>query len=250
MKYLTLEFYKLKRKKIFFMVFFFLLFQLLWGILATDQYLSKEAYVHGYQYTIMMFTTLNGTFFPILIGVIMSRICDIEHKNGMLKQLSSSAVSTRSIYFSKFLCCLLITFFMVLVQLIAIIAYGKIANFPGTFPITLIFSYGIGTLIISIPIIALQQWISITIENQMFPLTLGLIGGFIGTVAQLFPSIFQNLFIWAYFSKLSPMSFIVINNDNFTMQIREIPMLPIIASLIIGVLIYCLGQHHRLRKEF
>lgn len=104
MKYLGLEFYKLKRKKIILMTFLFVAVEIMWCIINSNRAITRNPDMLGgfeYSYMLMSFASLNGLFFPILISIITSRISDIEHKGDTWKLLKSSVTSLNSIYLSK-----------------------------------------------------------------------------------------------------------------------------------------------------
>ena len=70
MKYLGLEFYKLKRKKIILMTFLFVAVEIMWCIINSNRAITRNPDMLGgfeYSYMLMSFASLNGLFFPILI---------------------------------------------------------------------------------------------------------------------------------------------------------------------------------------
>ncbi|HBG7908536.1 TPA: ABC transporter permease, partial [Clostridioides difficile] len=127
MKYLGLEFYKLKRKKIILMTFLFVAVEIMWCIINSNRAISRNPDMLGgfeYSYMLMSFASLNGLFFPILISIITSRISDIEHKGDTWKLLKSSVASLNGIYLSKFLCSAILVSVPVLIQVLSIVLFG------------------------------------------------------------------------------------------------------------------------------
>ena len=74
-------------------------------------------------------------------------------------------------------------------------AFGMIKNFPGSLPIGLFSLFILGSLLTTLAVTALQQWISLTVKNQAFALCVGMLGGFIGMTSGLFPATVRQLFI-------------------------------------------------------
>lgn len=252
MKYLSLEFYKIKRKKIILMTFLFVAVEIMWCIMNSNRALTKNPDMLSgfeYSYMIMSFTSLNGLFFPILISIITSRISDIEHKGDTWKLLKSSATPLNSIYFSKFLCSTILISVSILLQILAILGFASFKDFIEPFSMSLIIKYTLGTILVSIAIIALHQWVATVFQNQMLAVTLGMLGSFIGLTSGLFFQGIRRLFIWSYYIELTPLNYaydtalgssVYKVNMNFSMTVL---------IFFVGMLIYYIGKNHLLNKE-
>lgn len=252
MKYLGLEFYKLRRKKLFLMTFLFVVVEILWCIMNSNRTITRNPDMLSgfeYSYIIMNFVTLNGLFFPILISIITSRISDIEHKGDTWKLLKSSVAPLNSIYFSKFLCTTILISVSVLMQLLSIILFGCFGDMIEPFSLILLLKYTFGTILVSTAIIALHLWIATVIPNQMIAITFGMVGSFIGLTSGLFYQGIRRLFIWSYYLELSPLNYAYDNASGPSVYRIDMNLLIIIIIFLIGMLIYYIGRNHLLKKE-
>ena len=85
-KSLKSELLKLKRKHMLFIGLGMVLVQLLWLTIAMSY--NDSAYIeNGYKTFLYQLPLINALFFPTIIGVLTSRICDLEHKGYCLKSL-------------------------------------------------------------------------------------------------------------------------------------------------------------------
>lgn len=252
MKYLGLEFYKLKRKKIILMTFLFVAVEILWCIINSNRAITHNPDMLGgfeYSYMIMSFASLNGLFFPILITIITSRISDIEHKGDTWKLLKSSVTSLNSIYLSKFLCSVILVSASVLMQMLSIILFGYFRDVIESFSIFLLLKYTLGTILVSMAITSLHLWIATVIPNQMITITFGMIGSFIGLTSGLFYQGIRRLFIWSYYLELTPLNYAYDNAVGSSVYRVDMHFSLTILIFLIGMLIYYIGRNHLLKKE-
>ena len=252
MKYLGPEFYKLKRKKIILMTFLFVAVEIMWCIVNSNRAITRNPDMLGgfeYSYMLMSFASLNGLFFPILISIITSRISDIEHKGDTWKLLKSSVTSLNSIYLSKFLCSAILVSIPVLMQVLSIVLFGHFRGVIESISVSLLLKYTLGTILVSIAIIALHLWIATVIPNQMIAITFGMIGSFIGLTSGLFYQGIRRLFIWSYYLELSPLSYAYDNVLGSSVYRIDMNFSITILVFLIGMLIYYIGRNHLLKKE-
>lgn len=85
-------------------------------------------------------------------------------------------------------------------------------------------------------------------QKSGFCLCLGMIGGFIGMTADLFPAAVRRLFVWSYYTGLSPVTYNYVNGS-MEFVIREIGAHLPIALCLIGVAVYIAGSTHVSRQE-
>lgn len=243
MKAISLEFYKLRHKHLFSMITMFMLGEIAWAFMAASMSFSRNPKTAGWEPVIAMLSSMNGLFLPILCAIVVSRICDMENKGNTWKMLLSVSLKRGDIYKAKYICSCIIMSYAALIQVFAVAIYGKKSGFTQPLPITLLIRYFIGIFIVNAVIIALQQWVSMAISNQAFSLCVGMIGGFIGLSADLFPIIIRRIFIWSYYSGLSPI-IQVYENEKMSLAVRNIggsaSLLAIIAMM--GIIIYFLGS--------
>ena len=88
MKTLQLEFYKMKRRKVWLTMFALLSVQLLWGMWALRNPKDWEL-KSGWMALLYFLSLLNGIMVPAMMSVLASRLADIEHKGNSYKQLET-----------------------------------------------------------------------------------------------------------------------------------------------------------------
>lgn len=248
MKLLILEFNKLKRRKIPLTIFMLLAAQFAWGLGGSMSHIRNGS-DDGWAYIVYFYATINSLFMPILIAVLASRISDLEHKGSTFKMLLTQ-IPAQKLYLSKFLCCVVFVIITALGQMAAITLTGFMAHLPEAYPIKLILFHGLGTLTASIPIIALQLGISMLVVNQMFALTAGLAGGFIGIMSMLFPAGISKLFLWSYYASLSALAPKIIDNARMIVLINySVDIGSVAVVLISGIILYLSGSIIFSKKE-
>ena len=130
MKYLCLELYKLKRRKVF------LTFVLILGVellFVFSNYGNNENFLGmisdpnapAWEDLIVGPATMNGLFLPILAAVIASRICDMEHRGNTWKLLECNNENRKAIWFCKFTVVAVLMLAAILIQALVIVAYGN-----------------------------------------------------------------------------------------------------------------------------
>ncbi|MEJ8544730.1 ABC transporter permease [Brevibacillus borstelensis] len=248
MKAVGLEFYKLRRKRVLLMIVLFLTVELGWAFVSAGMAISRNPEKAGWEGVLVTIASMNGLFLPILSAVVVSRICDMEHTGNTWKLLMAASFKRSGIYAAKYACACLLLLLFIILQSMAILCFGIANGFEQSFPLSLLLRFAAGTMLASLAVIALQQWISFSVKNQAFGLGLGMIGGFIGMAADLFPEAVRRIFIWSYYTGLSPISY---KYENETMEFVTRgfePYLPA-AALLIGAAVYLIGSIHASRQE-
>jgi len=250
MKVISLELYKLRNKRLFFMVSLFLFVEISWAFIATSMSISRNPDTAGWEALIAMLSSMNGLFLPILTAICVSRICDMEHKGSTWKLLLTLSVKRSKLYAAKYISASIIMLMACFLQVFAITVFGVINGFEQPVPLFLLFRFLLGTVITNMIVIALQQWISMAVKNQAFALCLGMIGGFIGMTADLFPSGVRRIFVWSYYTGLSPITQSY-TSEKIQFIIRDMSsLLPVMLMLIVvGICIYLAGSVHVSRQE-
>lgn len=248
MKLIAMEFYKLRRRKIFLMITAFLSIEMLWAFMSVSIYLSKNNNNHVWEHIITTVASMNGLFLPILCSIICSRICDIENKGNTWKLLISTNINRPNIYLAKYICCSILLVFTAILQSIFIIGIGySKGTVLGNYSNIIVQSL-IGTILTTVVILTLQQWITLTFKNQAFALCFGMLGGFIGLVSVLLPSSIRTFIIWSYYTELCPikMNFAYKSIDFVSTGLSK---LPITLALCQGILLFIIGSIIFSRKE-
>lgn len=250
MRAISLELYKLRHKHLFLMVTLFLLVEIAWASIATSMSIARNPENAGWEPLIAMLSSLNGLFLPILTAICVSRICDMEHKGNTRKLLLTVSLKPIELYGAKYISAFIIMLWASMLQVLSIVAFGIINNFKEAVPLFLLFRFLMGTVLTNMAVIALQQWVSIAIKNQAFPLTLGMVGGFIGMASDLFPQGVGRIFVWAYYTRLSSVTQSY-TNEKIYFFVRDMnSLLPVMKALILASIgIYLAGCIHVSKQE-
>ncbi|MBN6187777.1 ABC transporter permease [Aneurinibacillus sp. BA2021] len=250
MKVISLELFKLRHKHLLLMVTLFLLVEIAWAFMATSMSISRNPDNAGWEPLIVMLSSMNGLFLPILTAICVSRICDMEHKGDTWKLLLTVSMRRSKLYAAKYISASIVMLWACMLQVLAIIAFDIVNGFEQPVPLSLLTRFFIGTLLTNMIIIALQQWVSMAVKNQAFALSLGMVGGFIGMAADLFPLGVRRIFVWSYYTGLSPITQSY-TSEKMQFIVRDMSsLLPVMAVLIAaGIGIYLAGSTHVSRQE-
>jgi len=250
MKAIRLEFYKLRHKHLFLMITLFLIVEIAWVFMATSMSISRSPDNATWELLIATLSSMNGLFLPILSAVCVSRICDMEHKGNTWKLLMTVSVKRGQLYAAKYISASIVMLWACTLQVLAIVVFGVVNGFQQPVPLFLLVRFLIGMVLTNMTIIALQQWVSMAVKNQAFALCLGMVGGFIGMAADLFPAGVRRIFVWSYYTGLSPITQSY-TSEKMQFIVRDIsPLLPVMAVLIVaGIVIYLAGSIHISRQE-
>lgn len=247
-KLLGLEYFKIRRKKIGIMMILFLVVELLWASMSISRSIANNPDHAVWESIFFSISSMNGLFMPMITAVVVSRICDMEHKGSTWKMLVATNVGRGRLYTAKYICTNSLILYGIMVQALFIIVFGLIKEFPGTVPIDLLFRFIGGTLLTTLAVTALQQWISFAVKNQAFALCLGMLGGFIGMTAGLFPAAVRHLFIWSYYLELSPVTYRYAESaSEYMVQPESFGI--VLSALTMTILFYIAGNIHVSRQE-
>ncbi|MEK4371129.1 ABC transporter permease [Paenibacillus amylolyticus] len=248
MKALSLEYFKIRRKKIWVMLSLFLAAEMLWASMSMSISISRSAANASWEALIFSIASMNGLFLPIISAIVVSRICDMEHKGNTWKMLMTTNTGRNHVYTAKYICANSLILYGILAQAVFIVGFGLSKNISGPLPLSLLVQFAIGTMLTTLAITALQQWLSLTVRNQAFALCLGMLGGFIGTTSGLFPAGVRHLFIWSYYMDLNPVTYIY-SASSGTYVSGMLPVGLFLAALLMAAIFYFAGNIHASRQE-
>lgn len=182
----------------------------------------------------------NGLFFPIMVAVLASRICDMEHLGNTWKFLECNNQSRASIVMCKFLILSAAICLAVVIQVMTIIIYGKSVHIAEKLPVKTLSGFAIGTLMITFVVIVIQLFLSLIIQNQIIPMAVGMFGALIGFISTLLPVGIRNILIWGNYAELMVVRQETINGDLKSTQlvVQSINFLPIVILFIIGLMAF------------
>lgn len=177
MKTLQLEFYKMKRRKVWLTMFALLSVQLLWGLWSMRNPKDWEL-KSGWMSLLYFLSLLDGIMVPTMMSVLASRLADIEHKGNTYKQLETLR-SAGSLYHAKAVCGSIIIMLLFAAQFAFFILLGYHLGYEGNPDIKhYLLSYGL-KIASNISLFLLQLALSMLFANQMIPLVTGLGGSMV-----------------------------------------------------------------------
>lgn len=197
MRVLLMEFQKIKRKGVFTTIAILLGVQCLWGLWSFGS-MSGEKLAQGWFQCLYHFPILNAIMMPVVIAVLASRLCDVEHK-GQTFKLLETIIPAEALFHAKYLCGVIHVTAIALIQVFMILIFGVIKGFGGPIPWDKILFYLISTIGVHVTILLLKQVLSLHFANQMVPLTVGLLGSLAGLFSMFLPKGVGKLLIWGYY---------------------------------------------------
>ncbi|EMA6344010.1 ABC transporter permease [Bacillus cytotoxicus] len=248
MKLLGLEYFKIRRKKIWVMILLFLSAEMLWAFIALSRSMATNSKFASWEAIVFSISSMNGLFMPIISAIVVSRICDMEHKGETLKMLVATNVKRRHLYAAKYICVNSLLLLSIFAQVALMIIFGFVHKLSSNFSSALFIQFVFGTFLTTLAVTALQQWLSFTIKNQVFALCLGMLGGFIGMTAGLFPAAIRRMFIWAYYLELSPIAHLY-KNSLSAYIVQSINLWNVIVTIALAILFYIVGSARISRQE-
>lgn len=254
-KYLSLEFFKMKRLGIGLTTFALLAVELLWLTFAAKRSSAalncSNAAAPVWEYLFMTQMMLQGLFFPVIISVTVSRANDMEHKGSTWKLLESSAQTKAAIWQAKFISSYLIIVFVQVIGFLYLLIFGRSLGIAEPLPASEIAKCFFGTLAVDAALLLLQQWLSILIENQLVAIATGILGAFIGLFSNFMPKLFRILLIWGYYTNLSPatMSATAVAENVIPIETVPVSLVPILIALALAVALYFAGKRRFSKGE-
>ncbi|MCM1253620.1 MAG: ABC transporter permease [Clostridium sp.] len=174
MKTLKLEFYKIKRRKVWLTMFALLGVQLLWGLWAFRNPKDWELDC-GWLSLLYHLSLLDCIMVPTMMAVLASRLADIEHKGNTYKQLKTLR-SAGSLYHAKAVCGMLVIMLLFAVQFAFFIALGRHLGYHGNPDVKYYLLSYLLKIASNFSLFLLQLALSMLFANQMVPLVAGLGG--------------------------------------------------------------------------
>ncbi|MDX8046484.1 ABC transporter permease [Gracilibacillus sp. S3-1-1] len=168
------EWFKLSKSKIIFLLFVGPLVGLFGG-LAGNLLNVGEQMNQWYIPLLSMNLTYAILFLPLITGVLASIICRYEHQEGGWKQLLALPVTRGKVFLSKYILLVVLVLFIQILYLGAIYAVGIIKGYTDPFPLTIVWKSVVGGWIATMPLIALQLWLSILFKSFAAPFAVNVV---------------------------------------------------------------------------
>ena len=248
MPLLNTEFYKLRRKKVGWMVFLVGIFQFVYMIWATH---TENNYFIGQEWKSCLYNIflLNVIIMPLLIAMIASRISDIEHKGNNFKVLRT-LVSESKLFNTKVLCGSIYLMESVSLQILAMVAVSRIQHFTEVMDIKQIIYYGISVFVVDFALLLLQFILALTFVNQMVGFIVALVGTFLGLYSMFFGEQISRWILWGYYALIASVRMEWSESTGGVFHFIPFPVQNVaIVGLMIGVL-YVVGKSLFVKKEW
>ena len=257
MKYLWLELYKLKHRKVFLTFLVILGVELLfvfsnYGNNKNFLNMVSDPAAPAWEDLIIGSAAINGLFFPILAAVIASRICDMEHKGNTWKLLECNNQNRRSIWFCKFTIVSTLMMLAIFIQAFIIIAYGNSMGIVQPLPVRTLLGFVLGTAMITFVVVTIQVFFSLVCTNQLIPMSIGMIGALIGFISTLLPPGIRNILIWGNYAEL-----MVLGQDTSSgnlqssgLVVRNINFVPLAILFVVGLVAYVVFRKRFEKYEY
>lgn len=250
MRAVRLEFYKVRRRKVWLILLALIGVQFLWSLVAYFRMKpTPELLASGWLSCLQQFAMLDTIIMPFFSAVLASRLCDIEHKGRTFKLLETVQSPAR-LFAAKFLCAAVYLTAAAILQTVLMMAVGLIRGFDGPPPVQLFALQLFFFFVVNLAVYLIQQILSLQIQNQMVPMAVGLFGSFMGLFTLFFPKAVMRLVVWSYYALLTP---IAMEYNTRTHVTRYSVLTPDWGAffLLTAVLValYILGRALFIRKE-
>ena len=257
MKYLCLELYKLKRRKVFLTFFLILGMELLfifsnYGNNSNFLSMISDPNAPAWEDLIIGPAAMNGLFFPMLAAVVASRICDMEHKGNTWKLLECNNESRNTIWLCKFTLVAALMLTAILIQVFVIVAYGNAVRIVQPLPVKTLLDYTVGTIMVTFVVVIIQVFFSLVFANQLIPMSIGMIGALIGFISTLLPAGIRNVLIWGNYAELMVLGQ---NNSSGNLQssdliVQNINFIPLTILFVAGLIAFAFFQRKFQKYEY
>ncbi|MCU5746470.1 ABC transporter permease [Staphylococcus sp. SQ8-PEA] len=236
LKAINLEFFKMRRRKFILPIVLITFVGILWSSAIS----IKELKLTDTKYGIYMLTsnilTVDSMIYPILIGILCSRLADIEHKGKTFQLLNTSKQSVFNLFSSKVIVSLIILFVIDIIQLINISIIASLNNI--NLNLAIVSKFILSFIIASFLLILIHMALSFFFEKQSISIVLALVGSFLGLVTGgMLPSYIKVFLPWQYYSLLNPVHKKMIHKG-FEYSYNTYYLIYIFVSVIIIVILF------------
>jgi lantibiotic transport system permease protein len=164
------------------------------------------------------------------IAILTSFMASIENETNAWKQLIALPVSKMNVYLSKFTVLVCLMLFSSVLLMVFTFAFGLVLDLGSDVPYLDIVQYSFYPFLASLPVLALQLWVSTVSQNQGIPITVGILG-FILTYSAFF---LPDWVIWKWPS--------LMNEANEPVQ-------NVFLGVSVGCLLYVVGMINFTRRD-
>ncbi|MCI2760815.1 MULTISPECIES: ABC transporter permease [Bacillota] len=243
LKAINLEFFKMRRRKFILPILLITFVGILWFCAIAIKELNITDTKYGIYMLISNILTIDSMIYPILIGILCSRLADIEHQGKTFQLLNTSKQSVFNLFTSKVGVSLIILFVIDIIQLMTILLIANSHNI--SLKLEIISKFMLSFIIASFFLILIHMSLSFFFEKQSVSIVSALVGSFLGLVTGgMLPSYIKIFLPWQYYSLLNPVHKKMVhkgyeysNNDYYFIYIFISILLIVILFFIIKALI-------------
>lgn len=243
LKAINLEFFKMRRRKFILPILLITFVGILWFCAIAIKELNITDTKYGIYMLISNILTIDSMIYPILIGILCSRLADIEHQGKTFQLLNTSKQSVFNLFTSKVGVSLIILFVIDIIQLMTILLIANSHNI--SLKLGIISKFMLSFIIASFFLILIHIALSFFFKKQSVSIVSALVGSFLGLVTGgMLPSYIKIFLPWQYYSLLNPVHKKMVhkgyeysNNDYYFIYIFISILVIVILFFIIKALI-------------
>lgn len=202
MRSLTLEFTKLRRKRVLLIVLALVAAVLVW--LFADARAEGRGSATGWHSLLFAAPIMNSVFLSLLSTVVASRVADVDHEANAWKQLLCLQ-GTGSLLVAKLVCALLVVALAVALELGGIFVIGRVWEFADPLPIGSWATFALSQLAASLCMVSIIGAVALLWENQFVAVASGLALSLAGLFSNFLPTALQRLIPSGYYTLLTTM---------------------------------------------
>ena len=210
-----------------------------------------EELAEGYYRLLMNLPMVNTITVPVMAAVVASRLCDMENKGNTYKLLCTLQ-EKGSIFWNKLLWGSFYLFCFTCLQLCLIVFLGWRYRIPQELPVNQMGYFFFATFATSVILLLLQEILSLRMDNQLYPLFIGLIGTFVGLFSWFFPNLpLRYMIPWGYYCVGCTINMEAWDKETRVIHLCTIPFpyVGFAVLLLFGLLLYVYGRNLFVKKE-
>lgn len=238
MRAIGLELSKLRRKRLWLTVLLVLGFELMWILAILMVSLSREMSTPVEMgYAIGQASQVNAIFAPILATVVVSRLAAMEHDGGMMPVLFAANQSRGSLFRAKYAIAASVSTIatVIVVAAVALAAAGRgVPADPGLVSVWLL-----GLIVANLAVVAIQLLLALLFQRQAVTLTVGIVGGLVGSFAGFVPTVVATFIPWQYPGLVTPVR--MTQTDGRITGFPLVDHLGLLIALVAVVGVACIG---------
>jgi len=228
-----LEIFKTKRRRFFLPIILFAMVGILWSLGIANKEISSNESNRNILVLINGLVLINSMIYPLLIGILCSRLLELEHHEKIFGLLHINNQGLGKLFIVKSLLAFSIVFILGIFQVLYLLIMAKRNHVETQLSYLLLFI--LSYVVASIFLIVFQLAISLLVEKQSVGIVLSLAGAFIGLVSGgMIPNVIQLFLPWQYFAMLNPVSRKMVSTGyHYTINQRCFPLMIVVILMMI-----------------